>query len=112
MNVLSKIHRRIHYVLYEECDDARYKNSKNRRMLHNAHLIQLSATMAGLGAWLSIPVAMWLISIPYFVIGYTVFFSVAGTFLTVGKYLEKRVSDKELKQSSGTGTDSYYEALS
>jgi hypothetical protein len=68
--------------------------------------------MAGLAAWLSIPVAIWLITIPYFVIGYTVFFSVAGTFLTVGKYFEKRASDKELKQSSRTGTDSYYEALS
>jgi hypothetical protein len=50
----------------------------SRRLLHNAFLIQVWAATVGIVAILLCPLAMWLIQIPYFVLGYLVSAFVVG----------------------------------
>lgn len=98
-------------MLYEECDDAHACNTKPKRMLHNAHLIQLWSAMAGIGAVGSTPFVIFLFTLPYFVPCYLVFCAVSGFGMLVGQRLAKRVNEQDFTKELRSGQDSYLDAL-
>lgn len=109
-NPLSPFFRWAHFVLYEECDDPRAPNVKVRKQLHNAHLIQMWAAMAGIVTVGSIPFIMFFLTLPYFIPCYLGFCGVAGFGSLLGHQLAKRANErefsKELRSASDCLTDS------
>lgn len=110
-NPLSPFFRWIHYVLYEECDDPHAPTGKSRKQLHNAHLIQLWAAMAGIGSMGACPFILFLLTLPYFVPCYLVFCAVAGFSMLLGQRLAKHANEQEYTKTLRSGRDSYTEAL-
>ena len=104
-NPLSLFYRWLHYVLMEETSDPHAPNAKPRKMLHNAHLIQAWAAMAGILSIGSIPLIIFLIQVPFFVVGYLCFCAVAGTAELVGHAWVKRLNERDYAKTATSASD-------
>jgi hypothetical protein len=87
-NPLSCLLRRLKFWLFEERDYIYTENPKRRRQLHNAYLIQAWAALTGITVVAIIPLVVWLIALPNFVIVYLILSAIAGIFyLTISLYV-------------------------
>ena len=105
-NPLSHFFKWVHYVLLEESSDPHAPSFKHRRQLHNAFLIQVWATLIGIGSIASIPVIVWLITTPYFVISYLIWCAVMAITNVILKVYVKRLNKRDEYREYRTTSDS------
>ena len=104
-NPLSLFYRWLHYVLMEETSDPHAPNTKPRKMLHNAHVIQAWAAMAGILSFGSIPMIIFLIQVPYFVLAYLCWCAVMGIGELAGYAWVKRMNERDYAKTSASASD-------
>ena len=107
-NIISNFFYRLHRILLEESDDSQAPaefRSKPRRQLHNAFLIQSWAALTGIVSIAIIPVIVWLITIPYFVIGYLVWCAVTAVLWLIGWFKVKKLNEQDYSKTSKTAAD-------
>jgi fatty acid desaturase len=108
-NPISLFWKWLHYVLFEEIDDPRVPNPKRRKIIHNAHLIQVWAMLAGIASIGLIPLCVWLITVPGFVIAYIVWCAVMGVANVVLSLYVRRLNEEDYLKTSKSASDALYE---
>lgn len=114
-SLFSRFHRWIHRVLLEASDDPRApadKHSRSKKQLHNAFLIQLWAALIGIMTVLLVPVILLLITIPYFVISYTVTCVVVAVAWSIARLKVKQMNERDFQRTARSSSDLATEAAS
>lgn len=107
-NFFYRLKRRLRRILLEESDDPQAPaefRSKPRRQLHNTFLIQSWAAATGIVSIAIIPVIVWLIMVPYFVIGYLVWCTVTAVLWGWFKFKVKKLNEQDYNKTSKTAAD-------
>jgi hypothetical protein len=90
-------------------DDPRAPNPKRKKIIHNAHLIQAWAVLAGVVSIGLIPLYVWLITVPGFVIAYLVWCAVVGIANVVLSVYMRRLNEKDDLKTRKSASDVLYE---
>jgi hypothetical protein len=96
--IFARLYRKLCYKLFLESDDLQAPEQcrmKQRRMVHNAVLIQTWAALAGILSIGSIPILVLLITTPHFVLGYLIFCATGGTFMYLMNAYVRRINKRE-----------------
>lgn len=108
-NPVSLFWKWLHYVLFEEMDDPHAPNPKHKKIIHNAHLIQAWAVLAVIVSVGLIPLYVWLITVPGFVIAYLVWCAVVGIANVVLSVYVRRLNEKDYLKTRKSASDVLYE---
>lgn len=108
-NPVSLFRKWLHYVLFEETDDPHAPNPKRKKIIHNAHLIQAWAALIGILSVGLIPLYVWLITVPGFVIAYLVWCAVLSIANVVLDVYVRRLNEKDYLKTRKSASDVLYE---
>jgi hypothetical protein len=111
----SCFYRWIHRVLLEASDDPRApadKHSRSKRQLHNAFLIQLLAALTGIMVILLVPLAMFLITTPHFVISYLITCVVISVTWGIAQLKVNQMNERDFQRTARSSSDLATEASS
>ena len=108
-NPISLFWKWMHYILFEEMDDPHAPKSKHKKIIHNAHLIQAWAALIGILSVGLIPLYVWLITVPGFVIAYLVWCAVMGISNVVLSFYVRRLNERDYLKTPKSASDVFYE---
>ena len=108
-NPISLFWKWLHYVLFEEMDDPHVPDLKRKKIIHNAHLIQALAALVGILSVGLIPLYVWLITVPGFVIAYLVWCAVMGITNIVLSVYVRRLNEEDYLKTLKSASDVLYE---
>ena len=106
-NLLYKVYRWLHYVLYEETDDSRIagKQLRAKRVLHNALLMQVWAACSIIvGLPLAVVIVCEIFTIPYALLAYMIVCTALSLFFYYGRRHEK-MKEKDYYKTMRSATD-------
>jgi hypothetical protein len=108
-NPLLVLFKWLRYVLFEEIEVPNFPGSKRKKILHNAHLIQVWAVLTGIVSIGLIPICIWLFTVPGFVIAYLAWCAVMGLSNLVLRSYVRHLNEEDLHKVSKSGSDACYE---
>jgi len=108
-NPISLFWKWLHYVLFEERDDPHVSNPKRKKIIHNAHLIQAWAALIGILSVGLIPIYVWLITVPGFVIAYLVWCAGMGITNVVSSFYVRHLNERDYLKKRKSALDVFYE---
>ena len=108
-NPISIFWKWLHCVLFEERNDPHATNPKRKKIIHNAHLIQAWAALIGVLSVGLIPLYIWLITVPGFVIAYLVWCAVMGITNVVLSFYVRRLNERDYHKKPKSALDVFYE---
>jgi predicted ABC-type exoprotein transport system permease subunit len=107
-----RLYRWLHYVLLEERDDVYAPNRKQRRQIHNCHLIQACAVLADIFSFAMIPIFFTLITIPYVALTCVVLLLATGVIWAVASFKVKQLNREDITRIASSSRDLAEKAVS